>query len=251
MTVGMHASGSQPVSSDPDSAPPGVASLAITQLAGQSASDADRESDVSTKKRKRVRTGCFTCRDRHLKCDAAQGQCQNCRKSGRQCRRGVRLNFFDTQVVAPPTYIKPTGGSDIKFRDDSRVIASEYVGGFEMYPPPEQVEDIVFRASAPVCSSRSSMTCKDIQLELNRHYSLDDPTALLLMQVFVAQIGPWLDIVDATKHVCFMVKAMELLLTFPVYSIFAAVCHRRAVVARCLCGWRSLLHFSWTFRSGE
>src|ERR1700761_8128791 len=48
-------------------------------------------------KAKRVRTGCLTCRERHLKCDEAQPICQNCRKSNRQCKRGGRLNFIETQ----------------------------------------------------------------------------------------------------------------------------------------------------------
>lgn len=88
-------------------------------------------------KPRRVRTGCLTCRERHLKCDEALHRCQNCRKSGRVCQRGVRLNFIDTQTVAPPCCIAHPTGAQVTFRDDSRLIASEYVGGFERYPPPE------------------------------------------------------------------------------------------------------------------
>lgn len=58
-------------------------------------------------KPKRVRTGCLTCRERHLKCDEGTPDCLNCRKSNRECRRGVRLNFIDVQVKSPP-YIPPT-----------------------------------------------------------------------------------------------------------------------------------------------
>lgn len=53
-------------------------------------------------KPKRVRTGCLTCRERHLKCDEGLPNCQNCRKSSRVCKRGVRLNFIDTTVKTPP-----------------------------------------------------------------------------------------------------------------------------------------------------
>lgn len=53
-------------------------------------------------KSKRVRTGCLTCRERHLKCDEAVPECLNCRKSNRECKRGVRLNFIDVQVRDPP-----------------------------------------------------------------------------------------------------------------------------------------------------
>lgn len=58
-------------------------------------------------KPKRVRTGCLTCRERHLKCDEGLPHCQNCRKSSRVCKRGVRLNFIDTNVKAPPM-LQPT-----------------------------------------------------------------------------------------------------------------------------------------------
>lgn len=85
-------------------------------------------------KPRRVRTGCLTCRERHLKCDEALHRCQNCRKSGRVCRRGIRLNFMDTQTATPYCIARPQG-AQVTFRDDSRLIASEYVGGLERYPP--------------------------------------------------------------------------------------------------------------------
>lgn len=88
-------------------------------------------------KPKRTRTGCLTCRERHLKCDSALGRCLNCRKSDRICRRGVRLNFIDIQTVAPPHIIARPKGAKLKFHDDSRLIASQYVGGFERYLPPQ------------------------------------------------------------------------------------------------------------------
>ncbi|CAG8088145.1 unnamed protein product [Penicillium salamii] len=94
-----------------------------------------KTTDISETKARRSRTGCFTCRQRHLKCDEAVGRCLNCRKSDRVCRRGVRLNFIDTQTVAPPHLIARPDGSKVTFRDDSRLIASLYVGGFEIYPP--------------------------------------------------------------------------------------------------------------------
>lgn len=96
-----------------------------------------RKSRTGVAKSRRVRTGCLTCRERHLKCDEALGKCQNCRKSNRVCRRGIRLNFIDTQTVAPPYYAIRKAGTRLTFRDESRHIASEYVGGFERYPSPE------------------------------------------------------------------------------------------------------------------
>lgn len=58
-------------------------------------------------KPKRVRTGCLTCRNRHLKCDEAVPVCLNCQKSNRKCERGVRLNFIDLKVEQPPYLLPP------------------------------------------------------------------------------------------------------------------------------------------------
>lgn len=81
---------------------------------------------------KRVRTGCLTCRERHLKCDEGLPDCGNCQKSGRLCKRGVRLNFIDTTVKTPPV-TPPSEDWDVTFRDESREIASEYKGGAQRY----------------------------------------------------------------------------------------------------------------------
>ncbi|RYP37049.1 hypothetical protein DL767_003112 [Monosporascus sp. MG133] len=85
-------------------------------------------------KSRRVRTGCLTCRERHLKCDEGTPDCNNCRKSSRECKRGVRLNFIDTTCKDPPSIVSPEGWSVVAFEDESRLIASEYQGGLERYP---------------------------------------------------------------------------------------------------------------------
>ena len=58
-------------------------------------------------KPKRVRTGCLTCRERHLKCDEGLPNCLNCKKSGKVCKRGIKLNFHFIDVkdpaILPPT----------------------------------------------------------------------------------------------------------------------------------------------------
>ncbi|KAL2130009.1 hypothetical protein VTI74DRAFT_7005 [Chaetomium olivicolor] len=85
-------------------------------------------------KSKRVRTGCLTCRERHLKCDEGHPDCNNCRKSSRECRRGVRLNFIDTKTKGPPYLVPRTTEWSVQFLDESRSIASEYKGGLGRYP---------------------------------------------------------------------------------------------------------------------
>jgi hypothetical protein len=84
-------------------------------------------------KAKRVRTGCLTCRERHLKCDEGKPECHNCVKSNRPCNRGVRLNFIDTRIERPPILVGTANEWQVAFCDESRDIASEYKGGREKY----------------------------------------------------------------------------------------------------------------------
>ena len=61
----------------------------------------------AAKKAKRKRSGCLTCRDRHISCDEEFApDCGNCRKSNRECLRGTRLNFHQIDVKDPP-YLLP------------------------------------------------------------------------------------------------------------------------------------------------
>ncbi|KAH6662913.1 C6 zinc finger domain-containing protein [Plectosphaerella plurivora] len=106
--------------------------LCTTPLSGKKGKGSGVTNPVPTKSR-RVRTGCLTCRERHLKCDEGLPDCLNCRKSNRHCKRGVRLNFIDIQVKQPPRLLPPTADWSVQFQDDSRHIASEYVGGIERY----------------------------------------------------------------------------------------------------------------------
>lgn len=90
-------------------------------------------------KPKRVRTGCLTCRERHLKCDEGLPVCQNCKRSSRTCKRGVRLNFIDTKVGEE---VPQSSEWSINFQDESRDIASEYKGGAGRYTvsPEDEME---------------------------------------------------------------------------------------------------------------
>ncbi|KAH9834327.1 Fungal specific transcription factor domain [Teratosphaeria destructans] len=102
--------------------------------------DGEKDGDGSANKPKRVRTGCLTCRERHLKCDEALPHCNNCKKSNRKCKRGVRLNFIDTWAERPPKLMTKFGTDAwrVTFQDESRDIADEYQGGLERYKPLEQ-----------------------------------------------------------------------------------------------------------------
>ena len=221
---------------------------------------------ASASKPKRVRTGCLTCRERHLKCDEGLPHCQNCRKSSRTCKRGVRLNFIDTQVK-DPQIIPPTADWSVGFQDESREIASEYKGGAGRYAAlkPEVVPEEVKNETqmdtsggllnAPMMShqqlppihsfpqdpntvysetsssmhestrdghrrqhsyaestsshpsmhapSQASFTSSDQTLQTQdetRDY-LTSPEETLFMQVFVEEVGLWMDSMDPHKHV--------------------------------------------------
>lgn len=213
----------------------------------------------ATSKPKRVRTGCLTCRERHLKCDEAIPRCLNCQKSDRQCKRGVRLNFIDTQVAAPP-YSAPSPQTwQINFRDESREIASEYLGGSERYRPIKNEEfakpsgfgfanmmgfplsshqnlasapALLTFPEAPSAEGYESMFQTTQQPPSSNHVvqdqpipqppvltlapprdprpCLNTPEEVLLMQVFVEEVGLWMDSMDAMKHVRICSKSPRL-----------------------------------------
>lgn len=255
--------------------------------------DGDKEVEGANKP-KRVRTGCLTCRERHLKCDEGMPHCNNCMKSNRTCKRGVRLNFIDTWLDRPPTIVTMYGTKDWKldFLDESRDIASEYRGGLAKYRMLEQDKPAVvkhssepspmnfdFAANAPPAPSMSHQPLPPVQgipsepydLEMGLHRQqpslqstvdsaydsqqksdahtyhlpqpphsgstsdgqynpsgaasttghtsvasyqtaptenadderrnyLDDPEETLFMQVFVEEVGLWMDSMDPQKH---------------------------------------------------
>ncbi|KAI0538048.1 hypothetical protein GGR58DRAFT_513298 [Xylaria digitata] len=133
--------------------------------------------DAMPTKSKRVRTGCLTCRERHLKCDEEIPDCRNCRKSNRECKRGIRLNFIDLTCKEPP-YIPQADEWTVEFQDESRLIASEYRGGLGRYarfdaqlatPPQEAyLETSLQKVSRPVTRTGSQTTTEQMHSVLAR-----------------------------------------------------------------------------------
>ena len=221
----------------------------------------------SASKPKRVRTGCLTCRERHLKCDEGLPHCQNCRKSSRTCKRGVRLNFIDTKVE-DPQIIPPTSEWNLSFQDESREIASEYKGGAGRYgileqeamdegkhEEPHSISADIMNApmmahqqlppiqhhpqenNAPYINTSPDMreTIRDAHHRHQHNHSntdsyasltlnapsqasyasseqtlqpqedvrdyLSSPDETLYLQVFVEEVGLWMDSMDPHKHV--------------------------------------------------
>ncbi|KAL9089424.1 MAG: hypothetical protein Q9165_005745 [Trypethelium subeluteriae] len=193
--------------------------------------------------------------------------CQNCRKSSRVCKRGIRLNFIDTQVQSPP-YLLPPVEWNVAFQDESREIASEYKGGLGKYavlsPDPDvsQVDPTLtfdYSATAAPAPSLSHQALPPIQGILPESYDdtpniifeppreqqqphhphhhhhthsatestfssntlqgtpygnsenglngdeeqreyLNNQEEVLFMQVFVEEVGLWMDSMDPMKH---------------------------------------------------
>ncbi|GCB26907.1 adhesion and hyphal regulator 1 [Aspergillus awamori] len=217
----------------------GVSTPNSTSLDAPRPSAAKRKSKIVLAKPRRVRTGCLTCRERHLKCDEALHRCQNCRKSGRVCRRGIRLNFIDIQKSTPPHCVVRIPATGVTFRDESRLIASEYVGGFERYPPevaepslekgnttgpcltPSLSASFVHGFGTPQSGSLGGpfngstnapafydqnasfapfRSTKEGHINATNHTCLNNPEEVYLLQVFVEEVGLWMDSMDAVKH---------------------------------------------------
>ncbi|KAI3405289.2 hypothetical protein KGF56_001901 [Candida oxycetoniae] len=99
-------------------------------------------------KKSRTRSGCVTCRDRHIKCDEQQPVCNNCIKSNRVCLSGIRLNFKQYRFYDPNEnnslpQIRP---QTYRIIDQSITIASlygeseKYKNYFHLHPPEELME---------------------------------------------------------------------------------------------------------------
>ncbi|KIY03896.1 uncharacterized protein Z520_00588 [Fonsecaea multimorphosa CBS 102226] len=219
-----------------------------------------KSDNVQSAKQKRVRTGCLTCRERHLKCDEALPNCQNCIRSNRKCKRGVRLNFIDVHCQNPPYLVPRTRDWSVSFQDDSRDIASEYQGGREKYHPLEpepKRQKVDVSGGAYDYSQIAAPTMSHPQLPAPHSYPhsyaesaqamystpttqafddttsaigpypeaaravrqpyhqqtmvtpveqeqiyprLEDRNEVLYMQVYVEEVGLWMDSMDAEKH---------------------------------------------------
>lgn len=222
--------------------------------------------DKSPKKSKRVRSGCLTCRDRHLKCDEGTPICQNCLKSNRECKRGLRINWQELKCERVPYAMPRTADWAVSFQDESRDIAAEYTDGLERYPPVQTFRPAdargfhdhypyQHRPSYPSIGSDHSSVANFERLKsaLNpgpqpqhqHQHQLHDPSPpsvmssqapvnvfmtprdghftpsnqeqdlrdsdepdylvdqkeVLFMQVFVEEVGLWMDSMDAKKHV--------------------------------------------------
>lgn len=232
----------------------------------------EKEKEKVTPKPKRVRTGCLTCRERHLKCDEAAPICLNCKKSNRECKRGVKLNFIDTKVE-DTQLVPPTAEWKIEFQDESREIASDYKGGESRYPveamdtrpdetvpvvppPPPHQQQQQQTPTAPTPqhqqlppmkstppgppaqyppgpkrtdsgntshhshrhgnSMSSNVYAASEQSHVTEEYAPETRTALttaeevLFMQVFVEEVGVWMDSMDRYKHVSIALLSQDL-----------------------------------------
>ncbi|KAF2672275.1 hypothetical protein BT63DRAFT_192805 [Microthyrium microscopicum] len=102
----------------------------------------NREKDDGAPERKRTRTGCQTCRIRHLKCDEARPECSQCVKGKRHCTYERLLKWPKDQPqtekemknfqVSEIPYEVPIE-NPLSFEDESVKIASEYIGGEGWY----------------------------------------------------------------------------------------------------------------------
>jgi hypothetical protein len=93
--------------------------------------------------KKRTRTGCNICRERHLKCDEGKPHCSQCikRKRTDECNYGLQLKFTKFLDVREPPHLCPVTGP-FRLQDESVEIASEYVGGEEQYALQKQSQEL-------------------------------------------------------------------------------------------------------------
>lgn len=136
----------------------------------------------SKAKKLRTRSGCFTCRDRHMKCDEQKPVCQNCINSRRKCYRGIRLNFTQYTLYDPKESLvsnhspsTSTTNASHRILDQSIAVSSLYRDGanryraFKKFHRPEDLREaeslllfeLLPRLQLSVDSHSSSLNLKD------------------------------------------------------------------------------------------
>lgn len=151
-------------------------------------------------KRSRTRLGCFTCRDRHMKCDEQQPVCQNCINSKRKCYRGVRLNFTQYTIYNPRKAAAgrplPTSPHFHRIIDQSIPVLQLYRNGAVRYKPYRHLhspQDLTDATRLLQQDLLSSLPQRSVALT-----PLSEPSAaisypLLASAIDLAQyIDPWL-----------------------------------------------------------
>ncbi|EXJ95472.1 hypothetical protein A1O1_00594 [Capronia coronata CBS 617.96] len=86
--------------------------------------------------RRRVRTGCLTCRGRRRKCDEEKPVCLNCKNKNLQCRYGLNITFVESKFNAAnkaaksvPSVEYPTVRFVDKLYDANSTLSEEDAGG--------------------------------------------------------------------------------------------------------------------------
>lgn len=163
--------------------------------------------------------------------------CRNCRKSKRICERGIRLNFIDIQTSSskPLTNLPP--GTKLRFRDESRAIASGYTVASDKLQQTASRETLPRLGSpapgSPILPSRLDIsadhpsTSKPVQPSSRLINDLDEG---LLMQVFIEKVGPWMDCLNIDKPVGKPNNAIMAILysQATVYKYCALLCSKRS-----------------------
>ncbi|EXJ83615.1 hypothetical protein A1O1_07238 [Capronia coronata CBS 617.96] len=87
----------------------------------QSTSVRKRASNRQPIKHTKTFSGCWTCRDRHVKCDEGRPECARCLKGGFECQGyGIRLVWVDPDTQEREQNIRRAIGAPAIYEDDSR-----------------------------------------------------------------------------------------------------------------------------------
>lgn len=123
------------------------------------------------KKKSRTRSGCFTCRDRHMKCDEQLPVCQNCINGKRKCYRGVRLNFTSYTFYNPheDSALPEEFNHRRSFRilDQSIAISSLYKDGASYYRKNLKLHSAHDLAEAEFCLRQDLIAHKSMPLQVS------------------------------------------------------------------------------------
>ncbi|KIW77103.1 hypothetical protein Z517_09549 [Fonsecaea pedrosoi CBS 271.37] len=122
--------------------------------------------------RRRVRSGCLTCRGRRRKCDEGKPVCRNCRTKNLTCRYGLNITFVDSRRGAS-TQAKPSSTDNIIAQNEST--PRRQTSGADGVSRPRGTRPLLRTTSALQHQQNASEPSSDSQRIQNQNGSLSEP----------------------------------------------------------------------------
>ncbi|KAJ9149336.1 C6 zinc finger domain-containing protein [Pleurostoma richardsiae] len=125
-----------------------------------SESRVESEGEPASKKRKRTRSGCLTCRRKKRKCDECRPVCARCSRVGATCEWGVRVTFRPVNSIPSPARSSLSETQEQR-RFDVLDLTDSVVREYQSRPADDQGRTRVDQHDVPLARSSLSTAVPD------------------------------------------------------------------------------------------